>query len=175
MGMGLFQDISNYKNNADWLAIIPAVFIADMICLFICPNYSSIIKKWYKLFSFQAFAQDVLIILIVFAIVRYLYTYFLKPRFGFNIIIFTLLFLALQIIHDILFSLLVNALPAGKFKMIDYMKEYVSVAKVNAIIGDSILIIGSSIFASLLKNFPNHFNILLIMFSMYMNIYLVNV
>lgn len=171
----LFQDISDFHNNNDWFVIIPSVLLVEIICLLVYPNASPILKKWYQLFNLQAGLQDVLIIIIAFGIIRYLYTYFLKPRFGFNIILFTIFFLFCQIIHDLTFAFIITIAPGGKFKMIDYMKEYISIAKLNAVIGDSTMIIGSSIIASLLKNFPNHLNILLIFIGLYKMIYLVNI
>ena len=173
--MSYFQDISDFHNNNDWLAIIPAVLLVEILCLYIYPNYSPILKKWYNLFIIQAGFQDVLIILIGFGIVRYLYTYFLRPRFGFNIIIFTIFFFICQVIHDLLFAFIVINVPVGKNKMIDFMKQYIKSAKFNAVLGDSTMIIGSSILASLFKNLPNHFNILLILIGIYKVIYLVNI
>jgi hypothetical protein len=173
--MTIFQDVSDYHNINDWFAIIPAVLIVECICLYIYPNYSPILKKWYTLFTLQAGLQDVLIIIIGFGIVRYIYTYLLNPRFGFNIILFTTLFLICQIIHDLSYALFIILLPGGKYKMIDYMKEYISVAKWNAVIGDATMIIGSSIFASLLKNLSNHYNILFSFIGLYNMIYLVNI
>lgn len=167
-----FSDISNYKNNNDWLPIVTAMFIAELLTIIIYCNLTDILKVWYDKFSFTAVLLDIIIVLIGFAIARYIYTLYFKPKFGFNIWIFVAVFLVIQIIHDILYYILISSIPVGTNKIIDFMKIYAKRSGIGAILGDSSIIITCAILASLLNNLPAHINIFISLVTFYIIAYL---
>lgn len=170
--MQIFGDISNYKNDKNWLNIIAALFVVEVFIIYIY-NYLPVLRKWYSNFGIIAVIADMTIILIGFIITRYLYTIFIKPKFGFNIWIFILLLLVVQITHDLLYYLIVISVPIGKNKIIDFMKEYVNTVSYKAILGDSFMMISTGLLASILSNFESYYSISFIILSSYIITYLI--
>ena len=76
---------------------------------------------------------------------------------------FLLLLLGVQIVHDLLYYLLVIIpYPTGSNKIMDFMKLYANEVSWGAIMGDSLMMIMSAVIAMLLKN-TNNYNQLFIM------------
>ena len=100
--MDIFKDISRFNNISDYLPIIAAILIVDIIGIIL--SYSNLLGKnlklWYQQFLLSAVLADVLVIFLVVIIARAIYYYIFDE---FSIINFILLMLVLQITHDILF------------------------------------------------------------------------
>ena len=154
-----WEDISDMYELSDWMYIISAVLIVDIIVLFLIRYHPDIFGKtinvWYNRFKLNAVIADVFIILLGFGIARYVYTEYIYPKFDWNPAYFTGLSVLVQIVHDTLFYFgIVKPLPAGHNTMIDVFKEYGATAGVKAIASDSMMMIGSSVGAMLLKAAP---------------------
>jgi hypothetical protein len=171
------KEIFDFNNSAAWLPIIAGVLLAEVVGIALYAHWTGnqTFNNWYKTFGLSAIISDCTILLIGFAVARFLYTKFLSKRFGFSPILFLLLLIAIQIIHDIsYYYLVVKPLPKGTNKIIDYMKIYGKEYKAYAIIGDSKLYIMVTIFAYILNKFPREYSIFTIILSLYIYPYLLN-
>ena len=170
----LFNNISNFSNINDYLPILHAVLIVDIVGIIM--SFMGIIKslylrKWYIDYKNNAVIADVLVIVFGIIITRFFYTLFFK---NFHIFLFVLLALIIQITHDILFYLMFSSVPHNKNKMMDFFKKYAKEVKEWAIIGDSIMMISACLLASLLANFSLNSNIILFLFLVYLLPYILN-
>ena len=164
----MFKDISKFNNLHDYLPILSATIIIDVIfqlALYYGFFLSSTLNKWYKEFRLSAVLSDICIILIGFIIARYFYNKIFEE---FNIIKFIILLLVIQVIHDILFYLfIIKPIPKGKNQMFDLFKKYSKEHSFKAIIGDSLMMISSALLASYLANYDTNTNIIILIISLY--------
>lgn len=170
-----FGDISNFNNINDYFPIIASVFLTEVIFFFIIFKFlkSVKIKEWYNKFGLSAVICDTFIITIGFLITRFLYNKIFKE---FNIVKFILLFLAVQTIHDLLFYyLLVKPMPVGVNYMFDLFKEYGNETGAGSYLGNSSMVIVSSLLASLFVSNKVNTNIIIIILCIYLFPYLVNI
>ena len=170
----IFQDISNFNNVSDYLPILNGCINADLIIIFLLYHgvfKSYYLKKWYKKYQLSAVIADVLILVIGIIIARYLYKYF----FGaFNIWKFTGLAVIIQIIHDILFYLFFKTVPSGYNSMLDFFKDYANEVGINAILGDSFMMIIACLLSSHFATYTLNSNIIVLIFSVYFVPYMIN-
>ena len=165
--MDMFKDISHFNNISDYLPIIAAILIVDIIGIIMSYTHiiqSKFLRVWYQQFLLSAVLADVLLIFLCFVITRAIYYYIFDE---FSIINFILLMLVLQITHDILFYIMIRQIPKGSNKVIDVFKDYADEISYFAIIGDSSMIIASGVIASYLANFDVNTNIILITLLVY--------
>jgi divalent metal cation (Fe/Co/Zn/Cd) transporter len=167
----LLENISNFNNLIDWLPIIAATCLVETYVVFRAMKYPSVgrmMYKWYSDFNLIAVHSDILIVLIGFVIARYVYTYLLYPRYGFNIWLFILTIIVIQIIHDVLYYfIVVQPTKRGSNVLIDFMKDYGKEYKVSAIVGDSLILIATAFIAMYLKGYPLHVSITVLIASIY--------
>jgi hypothetical protein len=156
----IISDISNYKNVYDIPLFLLGILIIDVFVLFLI-RYIGIggisLNKWYDKYGLMAVIADVFIILIGFMIAQYIYTIFIKPKYGWNIVIFLILLVFIQFIHDILlYLLIIIPMPKGHNGIIDIYKEYANENSYKIIIGDACLMLGSAFVILCLKTLPKH-------------------
>lgn len=166
--MDIFKDISRFNNINDYIPIITAIVIVDIIGIIL--SYSNIIESkflrlWYQKFLLSAVLADVLVIFIIVIITRAIYYYIFDE---FSIIKFIIIMLILQVIHDILFYLMIITIPKGANKIIDIFKDYADEISYYAIIGDSAMIIATGLLASYLANFDANTNIIILVVLVYL-------
>ena len=163
----MFKDISRFNNIDDYLPILTAILIVDMIVMILSISNiisSNYLKVWYQKFFLSAVLADVLVLFIVVIFARAIYYYIFDT---FSITNFIIVMLALQITHDILFYIIFSAIPRGTNKMIDVFKDYANEVSYGAIIGDSIMIIAVGLIASYLANFEENTNIIILIVFLY--------
>jgi hypothetical protein len=169
----IFNDISNFYNINNYLPILNGCIIADLIIIILLFNgifKSKYLKKWYSKFNLSACIADILILVIGIVLARYFYKYI----FGeFNIFLFTSLAVVIQIIHDILFYLLFMYSPLGYNYMLDFFKLYAKEVGVNAILGDSFMMIIACLFSSYLSGLSVNTNIIILIVSTYLLPYMI--
>jgi hypothetical protein len=170
----LFKNISNFSNISDYLPILNAVLLVDIVGIIM--SFTGIIKSlylrnWYIKYKNNAVIADVLVIVFGIIITRFFYTLFFK---NFYIFLFVLLALIIQITHDILFYIMFSSVPQNKNRMLDFFKKYAREVKEWGIIGDSIMIVSACFIASLLANFSLNSNIILLLFLVYLLPYILN-
>lgn len=158
----MFADISKFSRISDYLPILNGAILADILiigALFYTNLFkSSQLERWYNNYGLSAVIADVLILVIGIIIARALYSRIFGENF--SIIAFVLLVVGIQIIHDVLFYALFQAVPVGKNKMLDLFKDYAKEVKGGAIVGDSIMIVIATLAASLLAGVSLNTNII---------------
>ena len=160
------------NNIKDYLPLLNAVLITDLIGIILLNTgimKIRTLKEWYNKYTISAVIADVLIIMIVLLIANNIYHYIFKE---FSIIKFIIIALIIQIIHDILFYLLITAIPRGTNQMIDTFKDYANEISYFAIIGDSIMIISACLICYYLINLEINTNIIILIISLYIMPYL---
>jgi len=157
-------DIGNYKNIKDILYIVLAVLFVDVlvICMvrFLPEVFGQSLNRWYDLFGLSAVLADVLIIVIGFVIARYVYTLYVKPKYGegkWSPFMFTGVVVGTQLLHDLAFYYgIIQQVPRGQNMMIDVFKDYAAAGGAKILFGDAIMMVLSSVIAMSLKSQPMH-------------------
>lgn len=163
----MFKDISQFDNIDDYLPIITAILIVEIITIilsFTNITESKFLKVWYKDYKLYAILADVSLIFLGFVITRALYPYVFDE---FSIINFILLMVVIQAIHDILFYLMITSIPKGANKIIDILKDYADEISYWAILGDSMMMISSALIAAYIAYFEVNTNIIIFAFLVY--------
>lgn len=172
----MFTDISKFSRISDYLPILNGAILADILiiaALFYTPLFnSSQLERWYNKYGLSAVIADVLILVIGIIIARALYSRIFGEKF--SIIKFVLLVVGIQIIHDVLFYVLFQAVPVGKNKMLDLFKDYAKEVKGGAILGDSIMIVIATLVASLLAGVSLNTNIITLIVLTYVLPYILH-
>jgi hypothetical protein len=161
-------NISNFNNVSDYISILNGVLITDLIVIFLLLNKfirSTVLKTWYNDFSLGAVIADVLIIVIGIIITRFLYPYVFNT---YSLLKFIGLAVCIQIIHDILFYILVTSFTRGSSKIIDVFKDYGIENSFKAILADSTMMILSILIASYLKSKTLNINVIVLIVSIYL-------
>jgi len=168
------MQLHNFYNTNSYLPILNGSILADLVILFIVyytPYFDSFfLKKWYETYRLSAVIADVLILVIGFILTRAVFTYF---NWTWNIYLFLGIILLIQIIHDILFALFFLTVPKGVNKMLDLFKSYSKEAGINAILGDSFMIVITVIFAYLFSMFSFNSNIISLIILCYLIPYII--
>ena len=156
-----WQDISEYQDVSDWVYLIVGVILVEVIVLFLVRYFPEFFGKyvnvWYNRFKLSAVMADILIILVGFGISRYVYSEWIYPTHDWNPLYFTGTAVVVQVIHDILFYVgVIRPTAHGENAMLDVFKDYANECGAKIIVADSLMVIGTSIFAMLLKGAPNH-------------------
>lgn len=169
----MFKNISNFNNVNDYLPILNAVLITDMVVILLLIFgfiKSKVLVEWYKKYNLSAVIADILIIFIGIIITRYIY----PKLFGeFSIIKFTILAVLVQITHDILFYILFKNIPRGTNMMLDTFKDYANEVGFNAILADSGMMIMASLLSSYLTGQSLNTNSILLIVLVYILPYIV--
>ena len=153
----MFGDISNINDNTDLIYIITAVVIVDMLVILISRDtkfFGKNVNQWYDKFGITAVVLDVLIIVIGFIMTRYLFNVI---ELEFTPELFILVGLAVQVIHDsALYEFVIKPYPEGHNQIIDVYKAYADENGYYIILGDSLMVLFSSVLAMYLKTKPLH-------------------
>lgn len=160
-------NITNFNKISDYIPILAAVLFVDMTGIYMCYTgwiKSKFLTKWYQKYGLSAVIADVLVIFLGIVITRYVYTYFFK---SYNLLIFVLIALVIQVIHDMSFYLFVKWIPLGTNSMLDLFKEYTKDSSVSALWGDSIMLVCSILIATFYSGFSLNTNIINLVFTLY--------
>jgi hypothetical protein len=163
----MFSDISQFNNTRDYLPIITAILIVEIITIilsFTNITQSSFLKVWYKKYQLSAVLADVSLIFLGVVIARAIYPYLFDT---FSMINFIVLIVVIQMIHDILFYLMILQIPKGVNRIIDILKDYADEISYWAILGDSAMMIASVLIAGVLANFDANTNTIILAFLVY--------
>ena len=166
------KPLINYNKKFEYLPILTSNLYADLLIIFITfsqllGNQKSwkILSNWYKKYRLSAMIADILIGVIYLLIARYVvFITKIKPSlFQFGIIA-----VIIQIIFDFLFYLLFSFIPKGSNHMLDLFKEWAKFAKLDALWGDSILVIVGVILSSLLNKYSFNTNMFVLILGLYL-------
>lgn len=169
------MELADFNETSHYLPILNSVLFIEIIFIYLATNYiiikSNYLKLWYAKYHLSALIADVLIIMIVIILTRYLYPIFFNK---FSLIKFIILALIIQIIHDYIFYLFFKNYPRGQNQMIDIFKDYANEVSYNAIIGDSLMIIFSCLIGYYYIQLNTNTNIIILIVFLYILQYLIN-
>jgi hypothetical protein len=158
------SSIADYRNNTSWLQIVAAVVFLELLYIVFLKSVSQNMREWYNMFGLLAVLADVGIILIAFALARYLTTFLEKK----SLLSFVLILVLVQVMHDLCYYFfLVKPFPVNRNGIIDYMKSYGKSAGLWAIAGDTAMVVSMAVFASALSTQPAHVSILALLVGLY--------
>lgn len=162
----------NVKDKFEYVPILTANIFADLLIIWI--TFSKvlgggkswqILTKWYKKYRLSAMMADILIGVIYLLIARQVVDYMNMDisLFGFGV-----LAVIIQIICDLLFYVVFTIIPKNHNDMLDLFKDWAAYAKLDALWGDSILVLVGVVLSSYLNTLSFDTNIFMLIFSMYL-------
>lgn len=172
------KPVSNYKNNFEYLPLLTSNLYADLLIIFI--TFAGVLGKgqswrvlaqWYKKYRLSAMIADILIGVLYLMAARYVdYTYNLKlDLFNFGV-----LAVAIQLVFDFLFYLVFRAIPLGKNDMLDMFKSWAKFAKLDALWGDSILVLVGVVVSAYLNQRSFNENMFWLILGAYITPYIIH-
>lgn len=165
---------TNFRDKFEYVPIITANIYADLFIIYV--TFSRIyykfvtLEEWYKKYRLMAMVADILIGVLYILLGRYL-VYSLDLNIGLTV--FALLCVVIQVIFDFLFYLLFTIVPLGTNHMLDFFKSYSKEVGVNALFGDSVLVVLAVIISALLNARSFDTNIVFLILSVYLAPYFV--
>ena len=166
------RNISDFNNINDYLPLFNAVLITELIVILLLNIKiikSETFRAWYSEYNLSAVIADVLIILIGLIITRAIYYYIFDK---FSLLKFISIAVIIQIIHDVLFYIIIKNVPIGVNRMFDTFKNYAKDVSYKAIFANSGMIVSSCLIASYLVNKNTNTNIIVMIVSLYLLPYL---
>lgn len=171
------KPLININNKFEYIPIINANLYADLLIIYI--TYTGILgrgkswdilSKWYKKYRLSAMLADILIGVIYLLIARYIVY---KLQIKLNLFQFALLAVFIQLCLDFAFYLFFKNIPKGTNDMLDLFKEWSKHAKLDALWGDSILILIGVVISAYLNTKSIDFNIFALLIGLYMTPYII--
>ena len=165
---------TNFRDKFEYVPIITANIYADLFIIYV--TFSRIyykfvtLEEWYKKYRLMAMVADILIGVLYILLGRYL-VYSLDLNIGLTV--FALLCVVIQLIFDFLFYLLFTIVPLGTNHMLDFFKSYAKEVGVNALFGDSVLVVLAVIISALLNARSFDTNVVFLILSVYLAPYFV--
>ena len=167
----------NVKDKFEYVPILTANIFADLLIIWI--TFSKvlgggkswqILTKWYKKYRLSAMMADILIGVIYLLIARQVVDYMNMDisLFGFGV-----LAVIIQIVCDMFFYLVFTIIPKNHNDMLDLFKDWAAYAKLDALWGDSILVLVGVVLSSYLNTLSFDTNIFILIFSMYLIPYII--
>ena len=172
------KPLVNYKDKFEYLPILTSNIFADLLIIYITftgilgvGKSWGLLTKWYKKYRLSAMIADIYIGVLYLLIARYI-AY--NINYEFDIFTFSILAVVVQLLFDFLFFLIFSALPKGHNHMLDLFKDWARYAKLDALWGDSILVIVGVILSSFLNQQSFDFNMFALIFSIYLVPYIIH-
>jgi len=164
--------LTDYKKTGDYLYIITAAVVVDLIVIFLAryPGPSPMFKvkalnDWYEKFGFLAAAADILSLIIGVTAARYLYTGLGLKN---SLLFFVAVVVLFQLCHDVFFFLaVITQMPKGENKMIDVFGDYAKENGAKILVSDALMMIGTTLLAAFLKELPAHVTVSSLTVSLY--------
>jgi uncharacterized protein YacL len=167
-----FKNISHFNDTRDYLPILTAALIVDMIVLLrMVAGYIHIksLTQWYNKFGFMAVVADVLSIVIGVILARALYSLLFKEYSWIGFLALTCL---IQLTHDLLFARFFYSVPRHKNRMLDVFKDYGNEVGVQILFVDALMMISTVLLGSFLATCSTNTNIIVLIVCMYILPYL---
>ena len=164
----------HFSDKSEYIPILTANIYADLFIIFL--TFAAIFYKsasltsWYKKYRLSAMMADILIGVLYILLGRYLVSYF---KLDVGLTSFAAICVGIQVIFDFLFYLFFSAVPYKSNDMLDFFKEYAKETKLDAIFGDSVLVIFAVILSALLNTQKVDFNIVALILSLYVTPYFI--
>jgi|TARA_B110001450_G_C17509689_1_gene435849 hypothetical protein len=167
------KPLVNYKNRFEYIPIITSNLYADLLIVFITFSgilgYKAqswkILTHWYKKYRLSAMLADIIIGVLYLLLARYI-AY--SQKWKLNLFEFGALSVAVQLVFDFAFYLMFSLIPKNQNHMLDMFKNWARYAKLDALWGDSILVLFGVVVSSLLNQKSFDFNIVALIIGLYL-------
>ena len=167
------KPLINYKNHFEYVPIITSNLYADLLIVFITFSgilgYKAqswkILTNWYKKYRLSAMMADILIGVLYLLLSRYIAH---SQKLKLNLFEFGILAVAIQIILDLAFYVLFSLLPKNQNHMLDLFKNWAKYSKLDALWGDSILVLFGVIVSAFLHQKSFDFNMVALIMGLYL-------
>lgn len=167
------KPLINYKNHFEYVPIITSNLYADLLIVFITFSgilgYKAqswkILTNWYKKYRLSAMMADILIGVLYLLLARYIAH---SQKLKLNLFEFGILAVAIQIILDLAFYVLFSLLPKNQNHMLDLFKNWARYSKLDALWGDSILVLFGVIVSAFLNQKSFDFNMVALIMGLYL-------
>ena len=167
------KPLINYKNHFEYVPIITSNLYADLLIVFITFSgilgYKAqswkILTNWYKKYRLSAMMADILIGVLYLLLARYIAH---SQKLKLNLFEFGILAVAIQIILDLAFYVLFSLLPKNQNHMLDLFKNWAKYSKLDALWGDSILVLFGVIVSAFLNQKSFDFNMVALIMGLYL-------
>ena len=171
------KPLVDVKDKFEYIPIVTAIIVADLLIVWI--TFSKVLgdgkawqisTKWYKKYRLSAMMADILIGVIYLLMARqFVYSMNMDTTlFGFGV-----LAVMIQIVCDMLFYLVFTIIPKNHNHMLDLFKDWAAYAKLDALWGDSILVLVAVVLSSYLNTLSFDTNMYMFIFSMYLIPYII--
>lgn len=171
------QPLINFNDKFEYVPILTSNIFADLLIVYITfsrllgrSRSWDLLSDWYKKYRLSAMLADILIGVIYLLVARYIVH---KLKFKPTLFQFILIAIVVQLIGDFVFYLIFSGIPKGTNDMIDFFKKWAEFAKLDALWGDSILIVVGVIVSSILNKLSFDFNIGTLIFGLYLVPYII--
>jgi hypothetical protein len=168
-----FTNILHFSQTVDYVPIFIGAILTDAIAisLLIAGQFkSNSLKRWYREFTVGGLLADVFSISIGVILARFLYPFFFSTD---SLLQLALLAVGVQLVHDTLFSALFWSIPRGNSRILDIFKDYGKEGGAGILLVDSAMMISTVLIASYLaSNLSVNANIILLIVSIYVILYL---
>jgi len=164
----IFKDISNFNNTSDYLPIITAALIIDLLVILrlILGQVKSVsLTDWYHKYGISGVLADVLSISLGVVLVRHFY-HFIFTKY--SLLSFLFLTVIVQITHDLLFAQFFMSVPRGRSAILDTFKDYAKESGPSVLLNDALMMIFTVLLSSILAGLSLNANILIFLFSLYL-------
>lgn len=133
------------------LHIILAVIIVDIIAMVFARNGMAgrVINQWYDQFTFGAFVADISSICFGIFLSLFLFKN-VFPKNAFTPVHFIVSVVVIQLLHDLLFSLVIRIYPSKRNRMMDLFRSYMNENSWKILLVDAMMMIGSVVLIYLL-------------------------
>jgi len=167
------KPLVNYKNHFEYVPIITSNLYADLLIVFITFSgilgYKAqswkILTNWYKKYRLSAMMADILIGVLYLLLARYIVH---SQKLKLNLFEFGILAVVIQIILDLAFYVLFSLLPKNQNHMLDLFKNWARYSKLDALWGDSILVLFGVIVSAFLNQKSFDFNMVALIIGLYL-------
>ena len=134
--------------------IVLAVVLVDIFAMILARNNlaGKVINDWYNQFTLGAFVADVSSICFGIFLSLCLFK-FVFPKDSFTLLNFIISVVIIQVIHDLLFSVVIKSYPAKSNKMMDLFKGYVNENSWKILLVDASMMILSVIIIWIFANY----------------------
>ena len=161
------KPVTHLSDTFEYIPILTANIYADLFIIFLTfLHYTGAsLEGWYKKYRLSAMIADILIGVLYILLGRYVVSIF---KLDVGLTFFAAICVGVQVIFDFLFYFFFSAVPSGSNHMLDFFKSYAKDVKLNAIFGDSALVIFAVILSGLLNTRGFDFNIVSLILSLYL-------
>ena len=156
----------------NFLSLLNAALTTDLIIVTLALMgilNGNALTTWYRKFGLGAFMADVLSLMIGFMIAFFIYVYFFKKE---NILLFLLIVLCVQFIHDLLFGFFIS-IYKGNSAFLNVFKLYIKEVGYKILLFDAAMVVSTVLFQKLFSTMNLQNNIILLIVLSYITPYLV--